>query len=197
MPRHKEFDPENCLDRVMYLFWEKGYQDTSMSDLVQYSGVQRYGLYETFGGKQELFQRALDWYLSTVISQRLAMLEQTESKPSLTQIEQFFEQFIEYLDLPTSSLGCLICNTAIEVASHDEIVISRVQQYLERLRQAFLRALKGAKQNGEIAESTNVTQMTEFLVGSVLGLTTYARSPAPRDDVKAYVRGVLVMLKQL
>jgi TetR/AcrR family transcriptional regulator, transcriptional repressor for nem operon len=197
MPRHKEFDPENCLDRVMHLFWEKGYQNTSMDDLVQRSGVQRYGLYETFGGKQELFQRSLDWYLSTIISQRLAMFEGNGSEPSLAAIEQFFEQFIDDLDDPSSSLGCLICNTAIEVASHNEIVISRVQQYLERLRRAFARALKRAKQNGEVAESTDLAQMTEFLVGSVLGLTTYARSPVPREDVKAYIRGILVMLKQL
>jgi TetR/AcrR family transcriptional repressor of nem operon len=197
MPRHKEFDPENCLDQIMHLFWEKGYQDTSVADLVQRSGVQRYGLYETFGGKQELFQRALDWYLSTVISQRLIMLEEKASEPSLTEIEQFFEQFIDHLDHPSSSLGCLICNTAVEVAAHDEIVVSRVQRYLERLRRAFSRALKRAKQTGEVAESTDIAQVAEFLVGSVLGLTTYARSPAPREDVKAYIRGILAMLRHL
>jgi TetR/AcrR family transcriptional repressor of nem operon len=197
MPRHKEFDPEACLDKVMHLFWQKGYQDTSMADLVQHSGVQRYGLYETFGDKQALFQRALDWYLSTVISQRLLMFERTQPDPSLAEIKQFFEQFIEYLDHPSSSLGCLICNTAIEVSSHDEIVVSRVQQYFARLRQGFARALNRAKQTGEIAESTDISQMTEFLVGSVLGLTTYARSPAPRKDVQTYVRGIIAMLERL
>lgn len=197
MPRHKEFDPENCLDRVMHLFWEKGYQDTSMADLVQRSDVQRYGLYETFGDKQELFQRALDWYLSTVISQRLATLESKDSEPSLTEIKIFFEQFIDYLDHPSSSLGCLICNTAVEGTVHDQIVISRVQQYLERLRRAFARALKSAQRNGELAESTDIVQITEFLTGSVLGVSTYARSPASREDVKRYVSGILAMLKQL
>lgn len=197
MPRHKEFDPEACLDKVMHLFWQKGYQDTSMADLVQHSGVQRYGLYETFGDKQALFQRALDWYLSTVISQRLLMFEKKQPDPSLAEIKQFFEQFIEYLDHPSSSLGCLICNTAIEVSSHDEIVVSRVQQYFARLRQGFARALNRAKQTGEIAESTDISQMTEFLVGSVLGLTTYARSPAPRKDVQTYVRGIIAMLERL
>jgi TetR/AcrR family transcriptional repressor of nem operon len=197
MPRHKEFDPEACLDKVMHLFWQKGYQDTSMADLVQHSGVQRYGLYETFGDKQALFQRALDWYLSTVISQRLLMFERKQPDPSLAEIKQFFEQFIEYLDYPSSALGCLICNTAIEVSSHDEIVVSRVQQYFARLRQGFARALNRAKQTGEIAESTDIPQMTEFLVGSVLGLTTYARSPAPRKDVQTYVRGIIAMLERL
>jgi len=197
MPRHKEFDPEACLDKVMHLFWQKGYQDTSMADLVQHSGVQRYGLYETFGDKQALFQRALDWYLRTVISQRLLMFERKQPDPSLAEIKQFFEQFIEYLDHPSSSLGCLICNTAVEVSSHDEIVVSRVQQYFARLRQGFARALNRAKQTGEITESTDIPQVTELLVGSVLGLTTYARSPAPRKDVQTYVRGIIAMLERL
>ncbi|MBE9049652.1 TetR/AcrR family transcriptional regulator [Nostocales cyanobacterium LEGE 11386] len=197
MPRHKEFDPETCLDQVMHLFWQKGYQDTSMADLVQHSGVQRYGLYETFGGKQQLFQLALNWYLNTVIAQRLAMFERNQPEPSLTEIKQFFGQFIADLDHPSSFLGCLMCNTAVEVASHDETVVSMVQQYFERLRRGFARALNRARQNGEIAENTDIPQVTEFLVGSVLGLTTYARSPAPRKDVQTYVRGILTMLERL
>ncbi|YAF94572.1 MAG: TetR/AcrR family transcriptional regulator [Nodularia sp. CChRGM 3473] len=197
MPRHKEFDPETCLDQVMCLFWQKGYQDTSMADLVEHSGVQRYSLYKTFGGKQELFQRALDWYLSTVIAQHLAMLERNKPEPSLMEIKQFFEQFIEHLDHSSSSLSCLICNTAVEVPSHDKTVVSKVQQYFERLRRSFARALNRARQNGEIAENTDIPQVTEFLVGSVLGLTTYARSPAPRKNVQAYVRGIIKMLEYL
>lgn len=197
MPRNREFDPKDCLDKVMYLFWQKGYQNTSMSDLVEHSGVQRYGLYETFGGKEVLFQRALDLYLSTVIHQRLAMLERKQPEPSLTEIEQFFEQFIEHVDRPDSFFGCLMCNTAVEVAIHDKIVASMVQQYFDRLRQGFARSLTRAKQNGEIADSTDIGQMSELLVGSVLGLTTYARSSAPRQDVRTYISGILAMLKRL
>jgi TetR/AcrR family transcriptional regulator, transcriptional repressor for nem operon len=197
MPRHKEFDPEACLEQVMHLFWQKGYQDTSMADLVQQSGVQRYSLYETFGGKQELFQRSLTLYLNTVISQRFVLFERKKPEPSMAEIKQFFEQFIELLNHPVSSCGCLIINTAVEVESHEKSVSSIVQQYFDRLRRGFNRALKSAKQNGEIAVSTDIAQVTEFLVGSVLGLTTYARLPVPRKDVQAFVRGVLATLENL
>jgi TetR/AcrR family transcriptional regulator, transcriptional repressor for nem operon len=197
MPRHKEFDPEACLEQVMRLFWQKGYQETSMADLVRHSGVQRYGLYETFGGKQELFQRSLDLYLSTIIAQRFVLFEGKEVEPSLVAIKQFFRQFIELLDHPSSFFGCLIINTAVEVESHDEAVASIVQQYFDRLRRGFDRALRSAKQNGEIAASTDISQVTEFLVGSVLGLTIYARLPVPRKDVQAFIRGVLTTLEHL
>jgi TetR/AcrR family transcriptional regulator, transcriptional repressor for nem operon len=197
MPRSKEFDPEDCLEQVMRLFWQKGYQGTSMADLVQHSGVQRYGLYETFGGKQELFRRSLDLYLSTIIAQRFTLFEGETPEPSLGEIKQFFGQFIELLDHPSSSFGCLIINTAVEVESHDKEVASIVQQYFERLRRGFNRTLKSAKQNGEISENTDIAQTTEFLIGSVLGLTAYARSPVPRKDVQTYVRGILATLEHL
>jgi TetR/AcrR family transcriptional regulator, transcriptional repressor for nem operon len=197
MPRYKEFDPKDCLEKVMNLFWQKGYQETSMADLVRHSGVQRYGLYETFGGKQELFQRSLSLYLSTVISQRLIMFERKKPEPSMVEIEQFFRQFIELLDHPSSSFGCLIINTAVEVESHDEAIEPIVQQYFDRLRRGFDRALRSAMKNGEIAASTDISQVVEFLVGSVLGLTTYARLPIPRKDVQTFVRGVLATLEHL
>jgi TetR/AcrR family transcriptional regulator, transcriptional repressor for nem operon len=154
MPRYKEFDPETCLEKVMYLFWQKGYQETSMSDLVQHSGVQRYGLYETFGGKQELFQRSIELYLNTIITHRFGLFEQKRPEPTLATIEQFFEQFIELLNHPDSSFGCLIINTALEVATHDEAVASIVQQYFDRLRRGFERALINAQRNGEISVNT-------------------------------------------
>jgi TetR/AcrR family transcriptional regulator, transcriptional repressor for nem operon len=194
MPRYKEFNPKVCLDRIMHLFWQKGYLDTSITDLVEHSGVQRYSLYATFGGKQELFQRALDLYQDTVVSQRLAMFEKKNSHSSLEEIKQFFEQFIELLDYPSHFSGCLMCITAVEVASHDETVTTKIQQYFDRFRQVFTQALKRAKQNGEISNDTDIEQMTEFLVGSVLGLTVYARSPAPRKNVKNYIEGVIKIL---
>jgi TetR/AcrR family transcriptional regulator, transcriptional repressor for nem operon len=197
MPRYKEFDPEACLEQVMRLFWQKGYQGTSMADLVQHSGVQRYGLYETFGGKQELFQKSLDLYLGTIITQRFVLFERKKPEPSLAAIKQFFGQFIALLDHPSSSFGCLIINTAVEVEPHDAAVVSIVQHYFDRLRRGFNRALKSAKQNGEISASIDIAQVTEFLVGSVLGLTTYARSPVPRTDVQAYIRGILAAVEHL
>jgi TetR/AcrR family transcriptional regulator, transcriptional repressor for nem operon len=86
---------------------------------------------------------------------------------------------------------------AVEVALHDEIVGSIVQQYFDRLRHGFARSLTRAKQNGEIADSTDIAPISELLVGSVLGLTTYARSSAPRQDIRTYISGILAMLKLL
>ncbi|MEN9521603.1 MAG: HTH-type transcriptional repressor ComR [Cyanobacteriota bacterium] len=197
MPRNKEFDPEICLDKLMYLFWQKGYLDTSIADLVEYSGVQRYGLYETFGGKQEIFQRVLERYQDTVVSQRLVMLEKRNSSPSLSEIKQFFEQFIQLLDDPSGSSGCLMCNTAVELGCHSEEVTAKILQYFDRFRQGFARSLERAKQNGEISKHTDIEQMVEFLVGSLVGMTAYARSPVPKIHVHNYIKGIIAILHNL
>ena len=63
MARHKEFDPDVALDRALELFWERGYEATSMADLVDHLGIGRASLYATFGSKHELYLKALDRYL--------------------------------------------------------------------------------------------------------------------------------------
>lgn len=78
-----------------------------------------------------------------------------------------------------------------------EAVAFIVKQYFDRLRKGFDRALKNSQHQGEISANTDISQVTEFLVGSVLGLITYARLPVPRTDVQAYIRGVLATLNHL
>lgn len=194
MPRQKEFDSDACLEQVMHLFWQKGFQATSMADLVKCSRVQRYGLYESFGGKQELFQCALRLYLDTIIKNRFAVFEHETRESPLESIKQFFGQFIEQLEHPNSSFGCLIINTAVSPEPPNDAVALIVQEYFERLRCGFRSALKAAKLKKEISVDADIAGLTDFLIGTVLGLTTYARSSLSRRNVQNYIRQSLAML---
>jgi TetR/AcrR family transcriptional regulator, transcriptional repressor for nem operon len=91
----------------------------------------------------------------------------------------------------------MMCNTAVELACHSEEVTAKVLQYFDRFRQAFARSLERAKQNGEISKRTDIEQMVEFLVGSLVGLTAYARSPVPKIHVQNYIKGVIAILDNL
>ncbi|WP_246772684.1 TetR/AcrR family transcriptional regulator [Paenibacillus polymyxa] len=68
MSRSKEFDETEVLDKAMQLFWEQGYEKTSMTDLVKHMGIHRRSLYDTFGDKHTLFLMALDRYDNTSVS---------------------------------------------------------------------------------------------------------------------------------
>ncbi|TXL21394.1 hypothetical protein BMR06_00995 [Methylococcaceae bacterium HT5] len=95
MARSKAFNEEEVLDKAVAVFWAKGYEATSMQDLVEAMGIQRGSLYATFGSKQQLFLQSLERYGKVVVKQFLDILE---SKPSaIESIELFFAQLVEHL----------------------------------------------------------------------------------------------------
>ena len=84
MPRPKAFDPDAALHKAMQVFWERGYEATSVDDLVQCMGINRFSLYSTFGGKHQLFVAALERYRDTIVADLVGELEQSaaDSPPS-------------------------------------------------------------------------------------------------------------------
>ncbi|MDJ0717652.1 MAG: TetR/AcrR family transcriptional regulator [Prochloraceae cyanobacterium] len=192
MPRNKEFEPEVALEKAMGVFWRKGYFDTSVDELVQQVGVSRYGLYATFGNKHSLFLAALDRYRDTFVSQLLADLE--TPKASLEQIQGYFRTLIEISKTERGKFGCFMCNTATELASQDEQVSEKINNYLQRLTKAFHKALTNARSQNEIKSDIDVDDYAKYLTGVSLGLCVYARSRVNPETIEGYVRVVLATL---
>lgn len=192
MPRRKEFEPDDVLDKAMALFWEKGYVQTSLDDLVQHTGVSLYGLYSTFGDKKELFIKVLDRYRHSVIAGLLGELN--EPNASLSAIRRYFEGFIEISKKPERKLGCLMCNTAIELSPHDDEIAQKVDAYLQQVTSALHRALSNAVRQGELKPRTDVDALSDFLVGVVLGTCLYSRTPASSEAMEQYIKTALSVL---
>jgi TetR/AcrR family transcriptional regulator, transcriptional repressor for nem operon len=113
-------DHREALDKAMLLFWKKGYNDTSIDNLVSFTGVSRYGLYGTFGSKHDLFLASLDNYRDRIVPKQLERLETPGA--SWHDIRLFFEGFITMAQTPEGKLGYLMCNTSTEEAIGQEIV---------------------------------------------------------------------------
>lgn len=192
MPRHKEFEPEEALEKAMGVFWRQGYFDTSVDDLVKQVGVSRYGLYATFGNKHGLFLATLDRYRDTFISQLLADLETPNS--SLEQIHDYFSFLTKICKTERGKWGCFMCNTATELASQDEQVSEKINNYLQRLTQAFRQALTNAQQQNQISSNINVDDYGKYLTGVTLGLCVYARAQVNPETIKSYVRVALAAM---
>lgn len=177
------------VSRAMNVFWIRGYLDTTIEDLVDEAGANRFGLYAKHGGKDGLYREALMHYRRTVMGRLVAPL--TEEEAGLRQVHQFFAQFLSKLDDPESRRGCLVCHTAIEAHAVEPALAGLAEAFLTELRLLFRSVLDRATARGELARDEDPELLADYLFGALIGLMAAARTPCPRDAVKNYVRGVL------
>lgn len=147
MARTKEFDPDAALQSALELFWQRGYEATSMADLVEHLGIGRASIYATFGNKHELYLKALDRYGEMRDPQLIAELSQPG--PALPQVRSMFRRFAAESMADTSRLaGCLVSNTAAELGPHDAACARRVERSWDHLETLLHAALARAQAQG-------------------------------------------------
>lgn len=192
MGRPRSFDPAHTLSTAMKVFWERGYFNTSIDDIVAATGVSRYGLYDVYENKHGLFLAALDHYHETIFRALLAPVEKPGA--SVGEIRQYFGTLLSYAGKPGGGIGCLMCNSASEVAPFDAAVAERVKHFRDSAGKAFRRALTMARAKGEISNRIDITRQADFLVAALQTVWVLARSAAGR---KAIVHHIEVTLSTL
>ena len=193
MPRPKEFDPEQALDKAMHLFWRKGYEATSVQDLVDAMGINRFSLYDTFGDKHRLFLATLDRYSQKVVFDRLCALEQSEE--GLGAIRRYFQGVLKSTQSKEGLKGCLLTNCAIEVAPYDEEAAARIRTHLKRMEDIFYKALLRARTRGELRENLSLRDTARFLTNSAQGLGVLTKARPGRKEVGGIIRIILSTLQ--
>jgi len=191
MGRPYEFDRRETLSKAMDLFWEKGYKATSIQDLVDRMGIKRGSIYNTYGDKHSLFIAAVEYYAEEVTSKSIDVLESPGSP--LENIKLFFENI---LNTPSNrkTRGCLISNTVVELAPHDEKVAETVGYILEKIQTAFLNCLNKAVELGELPKDTDTQVLSHFLATSTHGLIVTGKSVAYAKQMKDVVNVILSTL---
>lgn len=194
MPRVKEFDPNRALDSAMKLFWEKGYEATSVQDLLERMGINRFSLYDTFGSKHDLFLRALDRYRDEIVAAALEAME--ESDGGLALIREYFDATLRFVSSKQGWKGCLMTNSAVELSPHDDGAAARVQAHLKRLEDAFHRQLCVARRTGELRTRRKPRELARFLAGAAQGLGVLSKGSPGRRALRSYVATTLSVLDQ-
>src|SRR5713226_9548064 len=128
MARPKAFDRTEMLDKAMELFWCRGYEATSIHDLLEYLGINRQSLYDTFGDKHTLFLEALQRYEKRGKASMVATLEGVGSGKEA--IERVFRNTIQSYAQARPRCGCFVVNSTIELAPHDPEVAQCVTESL-------------------------------------------------------------------
>ena len=193
MNRARAFDPATALGQVVDLFSSKGYSDTSMEDIVQATGVSRYGLYGTFGNKRELFEQALEEYAER-LGKRL-YLRLLEPDASLDDIRAIFADRIADISCGDENRGCLFIHTAMELAPQDQELRGVLQRFMKRMAKTFSIGLDAAKGRGEIAGSVDVDAVGMLLTNMQFGLGVLGRTGFPRETLEGIVESLLDGLK--
>ncbi len=189
MARHKEFDRDEVLKKAMELFWYKGYEATSVRDLVKHMGINRGSLYDTFGDKHSLFMAALDCY-----GEGSALKELAESPQGVAAIGQFFTNLLGYYTTKKECEGCLMTNTLVELALHDSDAANKITAYLQQMEDAFYQALLWGKEQGEINPSLNLRAIARYLTSSANGLSVMAKAKPDTQVLKDIVEMTLATL---
>ncbi len=190
MARSREFEPAEALNKAMHVFWQKGFAATSLDDLVQATGVSRYGFYSTFGDKQTLFVKALEHYAAIVISRILGPLEGPNA--ATAEIRAYFAALLA--EAGQGRAGCLIGNTTMEAIAVDAAVTATITNHFARMRQAFLNALQHAVARGEIAAAINPEVHADYLVGIAMAYLVYIRTAMPEEALRRFMSVALAFL---
>jgi TetR/AcrR family transcriptional repressor of nem operon len=178
MPWEKQFDADEVLDKAMQVFWNRGYEATSMQDLVDRTGINRGSLYATYRDKHALFLAALRRYADTIHFKRLTDLE-ARFGPRET-IRQLFLAYTSEPSQKSGNRGCFLTNTALELAAHDREAGTIVAQAQKRTEEFLARLVKKGKAEGEVAPDVKPMETAAALLASLIGLSVLTRSrPEP------------------
>jgi TetR/AcrR family transcriptional regulator, transcriptional repressor for nem operon len=174
MARTRTFDEDTVLGRAVETFWAKGYEGTSIEDLVEGTGLSRSSLYQTFGSKLELFRKAVALYSEERSAFMLGRLESSDATPQ--SIVEFFASFTALADADPErmTMGCFATNTITEIGAEDPEVRATTDEYVARLTAAFENALTRAGTNG-IVEVDVTSERAALLATMALGLFVRAR----------------------
>lgn len=176
------FDPDLALDQAMRLFWERGFEATSLEDLELRTGLSRTSLYNSFGSKRELFAKALERYQRSLAERMLAPLEQ--GNEGIADLHAFIDAVIRQLDDPAAPAGCLMVNSMTEFGGADRGVVREAARYMARFRRAITSALERAAARAEIP-GERIEAKANLLLGIVLGINVSARAGMRRSEIAA------------
>ena len=191
MPRTKDFEPQEALDAAMYLFWCKGYEAASMRELLDAMSIGRGSFYDTFGDKHALFIAALDRFREV----RTSWIEEVLEGSGLDGVGEVFRRTVDGLVESEVRRGCLLANSAVELAPHDREVAGMISRYIGRSEDIFESALTRAREAGEISADSDPKALARFLVNTLHGLRVLARAGSDRDALEDTVRIALGALQ--
>jgi AcrR family transcriptional regulator len=188
--RPRSFDREAALECAMRLFWEHGYEATSLAQLTAAMGVSAPSLYAAFGDKEALFLQAMDRYIARGGDQTQALMG--DAKTAREAVARVLVESAVRLTDPRYPRGCMVVLSAISVSEE----AARVQAELARCRASWEKEMTGRIErgiaDGDVPSSTNPAALASFYMAVLQGMSLHAKDGASRERLKQIADAALL-----
>ena len=182
MPRTKQFDENQVIDAAMRKFWESGFEGTSMRDLEQCTALNRTSLYNAFGNKRQLFERALDHYTGKVLGELSTVLN---GEPTAKQgIRALLNAVLKLHYDDDNPGGCLVALSVLESAQHDKQTTAMMQGTMQELKRVLQARLSKAKKSGELSKTLDVGATSAAFITTIAGMAVMSKAGFSKLMVK-------------
>ncbi|MFI6876334.1 TetR/AcrR family transcriptional regulator [Streptomyces sp. NPDC050400] len=181
MGRPREFDVDEALERAMQLFWERGYEGVSLTDLTKAMGITKPSLYAAFGDKKELFRKALERYTEGPAGYGTRALEEPTARDV---VEAMLRGAVRTTTRPGGPVGCLGVQVALASSeagrpAHDMLVAWRNNSAL-RLEERFQQAVD----EGDLPHDADPRRLARYVTTVTFGIAVQAASGLGRDELQ-------------
>lgn len=192
MPRTKQFDEQEVLKKAMELFWKKGYYGTSIQDLVDHLGINRASLYDTYGGKDELFEKTFDYYRQMNAKAAEALLDSEASVKA--GFKKLFRTSLEQTVGDPDQKGCFVVNTTTELIPNEEKWLPVLDRNRKTFEALFLKHLQRGVTQGEISPDKDLKAIAAMLFALNNGIGVVGKiNPSKKEMMKIVEAGLKVL----
>lgn len=182
MARTKSFNESEVLEKALNLFWTKGFNATSIQDLVDHLGINRASLYDTWGDKQNLYMESLKLYRKGTSSWLLSLVR--SNKPAKQIIQEFLNYAIEDSIADKEQKGCFLVNSTTELANQDQSINGLVKENRETVIKVLTAIIDEGKQDGEITSHRSSHDLATYLFGIINGIRVMGQTQIEASALK-------------
>jgi len=179
--RPRAFDPDAALERAMHVFWAKGYEGASLSNLTRVMRINRPSLYAAFGNKEKLFRKVLDRYMDGP----LAYFGKALAAPKARDVvEQIFFGAAKMAGDPRFPSGCLMVQGALAVGNAARSVQKEAVGRRAASEVALRRRLQRAKREGDLPKNSDPAELARYVMTVLQGMAVQGANGAGRDQLR-------------
>ncbi|WP_141433961.1 TetR/AcrR family transcriptional regulator [Bacillus sp. 03113] len=182
--RPRAFDIEGALEKALELFWRKGYEGTSLSDLTEAMNINRSSLYATFGSKEQLFQKALDLYFEGPPKATAAAFKE----PTARQVvEKLLHVTADSVTNPETPPGCLTVQGALACGEESEAIKLELTSRRVDSEKALTIRLEKAKLDGDLPGNSNPSALARYILTLAFGMSIQAANGVTREQLQEII----------